>query len=510
MKFFITRFRSFQVWTLGPKSGGSFASAPRDIIVFTYAELARDAAAAKLIESQAREINLSLGWKDERVTSIDKGFFNRTVLLALDSKLHLAGYLVMDEEGYISSIAVSKALQGQGIGGMLFDSAMEYAQGSGQIRELSVYNVGANGFIEVLGRKHKILYGKSGSARTVFEVPKLMEKEPGSVSARSRFSAWFQENFPGKRTVTREAFKPRLNAIAPAVQPDALVTQVLQKIKNDEPVSLYFVCTANKNRSAVAHILSAHQTREQGKNNVSIDSGGILTRVIRLKGKAIDPEYYTLLNEKGIPVDIINSFQSTPINRNAVNKADIIIVASPLHAKIIGRRFPETKNKIRLFTELHPDLRQFGDVLPDPEFGKVTKKSLLVLLEGTIIPRLFGGDKALSDKKTEVGEAAPVSEVENRRRLAPDNPAKRGREAAASQTSETISIVSYQDLLRAVPENVIKRELDEVNASVGWGEYYMTTLIQDALNEHQVILAVDKEKRVLGYLVLEADGYIPF
>ncbi|NTV53134.1 MAG: GNAT family N-acetyltransferase [Candidatus Firestonebacteria bacterium] len=76
----------------------------------------------------------------------------------------------------------------------------------------------------------------------------------------------------------------------------------------------------------------------------------------------------------------------------------------------------------------------------------------------------------------------------------------------------TPEVMGFKEFLgRGVLEKEIKDQFEEINKQVGWEAAYQAYLdFQRALDKDEVLFAVDSNNRLLGYLVMDSAGWIPF
>lgn len=176
-----------------------------------------------------------------------------------------------------------------------------------------------------------------------------------------------------------------------------LIDNVAGKIRNNERAKVCYICTANMNRSAIAHILTEDERTKKGRTNLEVVSGGLYTNQLRnydntpLQGAPVQPDYEPGLQKVGVAGSAIQKFTSQQITRDKLS-ADLIVVASTSHKEDLISKFsdmPGLADRIVLFTEIHPSLAEFGDEMPDPQKGDVSKDKLIQLIKGSVITRLF-------------------------------------------------------------------------------------------------------------------------
>lgn len=107
---------------------------------------------------------------------------------------------------------------------------------------------------------------------------------------------------------------------------------------------IVFVCTGNVCRSATAEYLLRKELDKKGITGIEVISRGI----------AANPAYRVptvikeLLQEDEIDIE---QHQSTLLEEDDVNSADLILVMDRIHLDDINDRYPEVKDKVFLFKE---------------------------------------------------------------------------------------------------------------------------------------------------------------
>ncbi len=186
------------------------------------------------------------------------------------------------------------------------------------------------------------------------------------------------------------AFKSGVDSLLAPKQP--LIDRIANAIAYNEKVNLCFVCLANRNRSALAELLAQYQINRQGKDNITVTSGGWLKESETEYEISIYQDYNEMKRHGDIPVDEYSlfAFRSKPITGEELKKSDLIVVASQKIKKRLLNRYPDCKDRVVLMTDFHFLLRlRYGNKFPDPADGKFPRKRMVKLLSTYIINRLF-------------------------------------------------------------------------------------------------------------------------
>ncbi len=111
--------------------------------------------------------------------------------------------------------------------------------------------------------------------------------------------------------------------------------------KGNHKFKILFVCTGNTCRSPMAEGLLKHILKKEGVDNVEVRSAGTFgldfypasafaAEAVRSRGVNLSPH------------------RSRALNRDMIEKADLILVMSPEHRKHIGRQDPSALDKTYL------------------------------------------------------------------------------------------------------------------------------------------------------------------
>ncbi len=202
--------------------------------------------------------------------------------------------------------------------------------------------------------------------------------------------------------------QPSRDTRTEASEAEAAILATASKIQSNAPAKVCFVCTANMNRSAAGHIILDDAARKQGRTNLQVVSGGLLTDQLTgydgkpVEGAPIHADYVEPLRAQGVERSVIEGFRSHQITAEMVQGTDLIVVASPAHKQRLLEMFPElapVQGRIVLFTQMDPDLARHGDEMPDPQRGDaavaggISKADLLSEIK-KIADRLLSGPAA--------------------------------------------------------------------------------------------------------------------
>ena len=189
-----------------------------------------------------------------------------------------------------------------------------------------------------------------------------------------------------------------------------IIRDIAARIADNEDVNIAYVCTANKNRSAAAHLLTQQAFSEQP--NVTVSSAGLISAQLGFDKQPlsrVNPTLQAELQKRGVSESVVDSFRSAQLTPEFVENADIIVAAGEKHRSLIEANFPAAKGKVVLFTEMHPDLDKYGSEMPDPEAGDIEMPDLVDLIQGKIIPAFIARAeiRAVSERAKYLSELSP-------------------------------------------------------------------------------------------------------
>ena len=119
------------------------------------------------------------------------------------------------------------------------------------------------------------------------------------------------------------------------VQPDVLLD------KGTPPRRVLFICHGNIIRSPMCEVLLRDIARRAGDDGLTVESAGLHARL----GKAADPRAKAAAPEFGVSLD---SHRATPLQSEAVERADLVFVMDWLNAAQFIARFPRSQSKVLL------------------------------------------------------------------------------------------------------------------------------------------------------------------
>jgi len=129
--------------------------------------------------------------------------------------------------------------------------------------------------------------------------------------------------------------------------------------------SVLFVCTGNSCRSVMAEGLLRKMLKEKSKTDVEVVSAGIAG----MRGAAPTKETINVMKDDGVDV---SSFRSKALNRDFIDRSELILVMQDMHKRDVLSYGPETKNKVYLLREFTKDEAikdGFTPEIPDPIGG---------------------------------------------------------------------------------------------------------------------------------------------
>ncbi len=106
-------------------------------------------------------------------------------------------------------------------------------------------------------------------------------------------------------------------------------------------MNILFVCTGNVSRSYLAEMLLKDEVKRHQLKDVVVSSAGVSA----FYGRPPDPEMVNYLSEMGVASENLGS---SPITKEDVDRADLILVMEKAHIQIIEAQWPEVKDKVEL------------------------------------------------------------------------------------------------------------------------------------------------------------------
>ncbi|MCL2144533.1 MAG: metallophosphoesterase [Endomicrobia bacterium] len=158
-------------------------------------------------------------------------------------------------------------------------------------------------------------------------------------------------------------------ALTYAENGNEIFEELKRRIQTDIPTKITFVCTANLNRSTLAHVCFEDRLRKNGNENISVFSSG--TNFDRLRSLESPFGLYhrmQLQYHYGFDADIINSFSPRQFSQEDLD-SDYIIAASSKHKNYILNMLEQYSGKLSkqpkvlLFSDFIPDINNPGSVL---------------------------------------------------------------------------------------------------------------------------------------------------
>ena len=121
--------------------------------------------------------------------------------------------------------------------------------------------------------------------------------------------------------------------------------------------NILLVCTGNSCRSIMAEGYLRRRLKELGKE-ILVESTGTGT----VSGFRPSPEAVESMREIGIDV---SGYKSSALTKEAIDKADVILVMAPIHKETIVRMNPIAEDKIFYLREFAKE-DSLNKIIPDP------------------------------------------------------------------------------------------------------------------------------------------------
>ncbi|MDR2192526.1 MAG: hypothetical protein LBO62_06585, partial [Endomicrobium sp.] len=209
---------------------------------------------------------------------------------------------------------------------------------------------------------------------------------------------------------------------------EKIVAALKNAVKNDEDISICFVCSANINRSPAAHVLFRQFLRNRDKKNITVYSAGIA--IGAFKGKKLISALRQALTGQ-VDGDILDSFSTDDIKDILKQNPDFIITASQEHRRYLSRYFPELKDKMILFGELAPSI--FRGIMPNPQASDISYRDFIELINGVF-------ESVFTDAQSEDEDRHKVISFEDEKK-------KRSQETGARSSDFTAAILPENERL---------------------------------------------------------------
>ncbi len=126
-------------------------------------------------------------------------------------------------------------------------------------------------------------------------------------------------------------------------------------------MKILFVCSGNISRSFLAEILFKNEVEQVGADHISASSAGLLA----YPGNPPDSRMVDYLAGLGLSA---RGHSAAQVTREAVDRADLIMVMEQDHDLTIKKLWPEASHKVKRLGEFISDGQEADDII-DP-FGK--------------------------------------------------------------------------------------------------------------------------------------------
>lgn len=129
--------------------------------------------------------------------------------------------------------------------------------------------------------------------------------------------------------------------------------------KNTLPRRILFVCHGNIIRSPMCRVLLRDIARRAGDEDLAVESAGLHAKL----GKAADPRARAAAAAFGVSLE---SHRATPLDSEAVERADVIFVMDWLNEAQLVARFPRCQSKVLLLGAFGRANQRDAPIVPDP------------------------------------------------------------------------------------------------------------------------------------------------
>lgn len=175
-----------------------------------------------------------------------------------------------------------------------------------------------------------------------------------------------------------------------------------------EGLLILFICTANLDRSAFAHMLTEDFIiKNELFDKVAVSSGGLGSPVLAVKPVLAK----SFAAEAGVSSEVIRNFGTAQVSLEEIRGADVIFVAEEEHRQILIGTLPEKiTRKVFLFNELLPSFdSQFGTDVSSLA-GRKVFQHMQQTLERYLFPFLLGGNASQRESDSGQGRTSPITE----------------------------------------------------------------------------------------------------
>lgn len=161
------------------------------------------------------------------------------------------------------------------------------------------------------------------------------------------------------------------------------ITEKLKNIVyNDKPATICFICSANMNRSASAHVIFEYFLRKNGNQNVKVQSAGVFEDYTG--APFVYKDFIKNAINEDVDNDIIENFRSEIFSLKH-SGSDYFIVVGEEHRRELIRKGIDA-GKIITFADLAPEFseRMYDGEMPDPSSGQITHNGMLEMIRDII------------------------------------------------------------------------------------------------------------------------------
>jgi protein-tyrosine-phosphatase len=183
------------------------------------------------------------------------------------------------------------------------------------------------------------------------------------------------------------------------------MTLLLSKRKTKKVVVL--LCTGDTCRGPMAQGYMKHALNERALKHIDVKTAGVMT----IPGLIPTPEASQVMTNAGID---ISNHRSSPLTKELIHKADIILGMTPFHVQFALRESDEAKGKTYLLKEFaESDIKNYQ--ITDPMgmtlevYKRVYREMKLAIDKMLDLKEFFTGVSPEEARKAGVKPAAPVA-----------------------------------------------------------------------------------------------------